>query len=528
MNSKILSSSPVRFALASVAVFASCISSTMAQDPFAEFANQGLVGVGRVPANSFDRVRPHRNQDTLGGIFSGMYFDASTLRIGGGNSKKATSYEGTLFALPDRGFGDGLQDFRPRFHEFTIDITPYYGSGPAPQDQIEFRLRDTVLLTYYDGTNFTGFDPNPANTLFPLSFAGGLTVGTVTTPASLGEGRASIDSEGIVKMSDGTFFVSDEYGPLIYHFTRSGELLETISPPAALLPRAGANFGSRTNDFGASTISGGSPISGRRDNRGLEGLTVTPDEMRLVAFLQSPTIQDGGSGVNTRILFFDIEPSSVTRGRVVAEYVYVLSVTDQTAANPTEGKKATAVSEIRAVNDHQFLVLDRDGYGRGKTDPGLDTLVPQYKKVVLVDTTAATNLAGTGFDLEKGAPGQISLPSGALPPELGITPVAKKEFVDLLDMTQLAKFGLNVRSHAASDNNTITEKWEGLAIVPLNDPAAPDDYLLLVGNDNDFKASTVVHNGQVVGTNAVTLDSIVLAWRVTLPGYQGNLADGGK
>jgi hypothetical protein len=314
--------------------------------------------------------------------------------------------------------------------------------------------------------------------------------------------------------------------PKLDHFTRRGELIETISPPAALLPRASADFGSRTHDFGASTISGGSPISGRRDNRGLEGLAVTPDETRLVAFLQSPTIQDGGSGVNSRILFFDIEPTSVTRGQVVEEYVYVLSITDQTAANPTEGKKATAVSEIRAVNDHQFLVLDRDGYGRGKIDPGLDTLVPLYKKVVLVDTTGATNLAGTGNDLEKGAPGQISLPSGALPAD--ITPVAKKEFVDLLDTTQLAKFGLNVRSHTAGDNNTISEKWEGLAIVPLNDPSAPDDYLLLVGNDNDFKAGTVVHNGQVVGTNAVTLDSIVLAWRVTLPGYEGNLPDGGR
>src|SRR4029434_8425226 len=104
--SKILSSSPVRVALASVAVLANCISSTLAQDPVAGFANQGLVGMGRVPANSFDRVRPHRNQDTLGGIFSGMYFDASTLRVNG-SKKKETSYEGTLYALPDRGFGDG-------------------------------------------------------------------------------------------------------------------------------------------------------------------------------------------------------------------------------------------------------------------------------------------------------------------------------------------------------------------------------------------------------------------------------------
>src|SRR6185503_17510782 len=64
------------------------------------------------------------------------------------------------------------------------------------------------------------------------------------------------------------------------------------------------------------------------------------------------------------------------------------------------------------------------------------------------------------------------------------------------------------------DDNTISEKWEGLAILPLNDPAAPNDFLLLVGNDNDFRASTVYHNGVVVGTNALTIDSMMLAFRI--------------
>jgi hypothetical protein len=35
--------------------------------------------------------------------------------------------------------------------------------------------------------------------------------------------------------------------------------------------------------------------------------------------------------------------------------------------------------------------------------------------------------------------------------------------------------------------------------------------------------SRTFHNGQVVGTNAVPLDNMILAWRVTLPGYQPNL-----
>src|SRR5215475_6299801 len=62
--------------------------------------------------------------------------------------------------------------------------------------------------------------------------------------------------------------------------------------------------------------------------------------------------------------------------------------------------------------------------------------------------------------------------------------------------------------------NTICEKWEGLAVIPLNDAAAPNDYLLLIGNDNDFKASTVYHNGVPVGTNDFTVDMMLLAFRI--------------
>jgi HYR domain len=85
--------------------------------------------------------------------------------------------------------------------------------------------------------------------------------------------------------------------------------------------------------------------------------------------------------------------------------------------------------------------------------------------------------------------------------------------VDLLNATQLAKYGLNL-APSNQNINTLSEKWEGLAVVPLNDPQAPNDYLLLVGNDNDFRAPIVYHNGQVVGTNAFVSDNLLLAFRV--------------
>ena len=52
----------------------------------------------------------------------------------------------------------------------------------------------------------------------------------------------------------------------------------------------------------------------------------------------------------------------------------------------------------------------------------------------------------------------------------------------------LARFGLNLKADADSDQNSITEKWEGLALIPARDPRSKDDYILLVGKQQRFQS----------------------------------------
>jgi 2',3'-cyclic-nucleotide 2'-phosphodiesterase (5'-nucleotidase family) len=462
-------------------------STALLHGQFAGFVNQGLVGVGRVPAAAFDKFGDGQ-QDTLGG-FSSMAVDTKSLVYAEGR------ISGRLVGLPDRGFGDGATDYRPRLELFDFTIVPHYGDGPVAQDQITFTNVGTMLFAYgAEGTFFTGFDAGNTNApVVPQS--------PVT---SIGGGRRALDPEGLVLTADGGYWVSDEYGPGLFRFDAQAKLLETILPPAALLPVQGA-FPGKPNFTAISA-----PTSGRRNNRGLEGLSLTPDGKRLVAFLQSPTIQDGGTGNlgrNTRILQFDADPLSSTYGRVVAEHIHQLTL-DGTA----ERNRHTPVSEVMALNATTFLALERDGLGLGVPSG----TAPSYKRLVLLSTDGASNLAGSVYDLEKGAPGQLSLPATGTALPAGLTPVARRDFVDMLDKAQLAKFGLN--ANATYDTNTLSEKWEALALIPLKEPAHPDDYLLLVGNDNDFKAEVVYHNGVRVGTNDVAVDIMLLAYRLTLPG----------
>jgi hypothetical protein len=111
------------------------------------------------------------------------------------------------------------------------------------------------------------------------------------------------------------------------------------------------------------------------------------------------------------------------------------------------------VNEILAINDHEFLVIERDGNAGAAA---------AFKKIFKIDIAAATNAA---TDIRAVA----ALPTTGLP--TGVVPVSKVLFLDLLDPA----FGLVGAS--------FPEKIEGLAF----GPDLPDGrHLLIVTNDNDF------------------------------------------
>jgi hypothetical protein len=478
-----------------ILVFGLTIRTAAAQSPFDNFKNYGLVGVGRIPADTFDQFG-NGHQDTLGGLFSAVDAVSAISLLDG------QILFGQLLAQPDRGFGNGDFDYHPRTESFLYFMTlidPDAQPAPGttfPQNQIKLLNFASTIARDQNSDNFTGFDASDTGqTAFPAAIV------PASLPGATPGLHRSLDAEGIRLAPNGTFYTSDEYGPYIYHFSRFGRLLDTIVPPAAFIPKVGSAFGSRVINFTAAS----DPDSGRRSNRGFEGLGITNHGSKLVAMLQSPLIQDGGAkktAQNTRILIFD-----ASSGTLLHEYVYSLTLNNAGGNTP--------VSELLVINEHQFLVLERDNLGAGSGNAG----VPLYKEIVLADTTGATDIAGTGCDLELGAPGQLNLPQHASDlGATGITPVQRKDFISIIDQQELARFGLNVKADAESDQNSITEKWEGLALLPIRDPRSPNDYILLVGNDNDFKASTVYHNGVAIATNTQTVDTLILAYRVHLPG----------
>ncbi|MEF0942309.1 esterase-like activity of phytase family protein [Rhizobium sp. BR 362] len=453
--------------------------------------NKGRVAVGRIPANLRDKFG-----ETFGSG-SGMSIDTkSWVRNADG------SYKGSLWLLPDRGYNAvGTTDYRPRLNTIDVQLTPVApgATPPAGKEQagVDAKLADTMLLTDNKGADTSGLDPadgsrKPADGMPLLPEAP--------------NGKISLDTEAVARLPDGTMFISDEYGPYIYHFSATGQMMSATQPPAALLPmRHGAvNFASNNPGPGESAPDPKDPTSGRQNNQGLEGMSLTPDGKFLIAVLQSATRQDGGDSSstrqNTRALVYDAaDPAHL---KLVHEYVVPLPVfTD------AKGKTAVAAqSEIVALSPQTFLMLARDsnnGYGV-KGDKSL------YRSIDIVDVSGATDIVGSPFDADKPVAAK-----GVLDPS--VKPAAVSQFIDINDNADLARFGLH--NGAPNDRNNLSEKWEAMSLLSVMDPKLPDDYFLFVANDNDFLTQDGFQVGAAYkGDGGADVDTMFQVFQVTIPG----------
>jgi hypothetical protein len=185
------------------------------------FVNQALVGVGRLPADLRDKFG-----ETFGSGSAIAVDPKSWVRTPAG-------YQGTFYMLPDRGFNvTGTSDYRARINKLSITFKPLDDPAAVPiaqrQSSVAATLADTILLTDAVGQSLTGLDPvgirGAANGLPALPQAS--------------NGRVSIDSESLALLSDGGFFIGDEYGPYIYRSRRPAACWRRSGRPRRSCPSA--------------------------------------------------------------------------------------------------------------------------------------------------------------------------------------------------------------------------------------------------------------------------------------------------
>jgi hypothetical protein len=349
---------------------------------------------------------------------NGLALPASLLDLSGGTSVNTgrVGYFSDIYydtnrnewwGLSDRGPGGGTLDYATRVQRFTLDVNATTGAIS------NFQIAQTVLFTDAAGNPFNGRAPSVSNVL----------------------GNA-FDPEGfVVSPKTGNLLVSDEYGSSVYEFDRTGKQVRAYTTPDNIKPTVAG--GGLNHDPDANT-------AGRRINRGFEGLAISPDGNFAYAMLQSAMVNEGGaSGVYNRIVKFD-----TATGQAVAQFAYKMEGSSQ----------GRGISALVALNDHEFLVLERNNRGLGSGSE----LTTQNKKVYRIDLTGADDISTV--EMTGGVFGGKTVTKTATP------------FLDLGADTLAALGG------------AVPEKWEGLSIGPK---LADGSFLMLAGTDNDYSVSQI-------------------------------------
>jgi hypothetical protein len=401
----------------------------------------GFTGIDTFTYAASDAVKIYRTHlpplTTIGGVkITGGAYGSSLYPVPGSKDE--------YYGLTDRGPNvDGPNGSKVEpIPGFTPAIGRFKMTGTTA------KLEKVITLKAADGHPYNGQVNSQASTGETITDLNG----TVLAASPYG-----YDPEGLVAAKDGSFWVSDEYGPFITHFDARGRQIGRLSPFDGSLP---VELGNRV------------------PNKGMEGLTITPDGRTLVGIMQSalqaPDLTKKPSNVTTvRIVTYNLKT------HVTHEYVYLL---DDPKVN------SGAVSEITAISNTQFLVDERDG----KVEPGA------YKKLFKVDLTGATDVgphatvAGAAY---QAAHGGLLVGASATTLEavvgtddtvtatadlaaVGVTPVKKALDVDLGGLlTTLDPTG-GFFGH---------DKIEGVATVNCG-------RTLLISNDNDFGISGLANS----------------------------------
>lgn len=286
--------------------------------PADTFAEGPQSGTQITEAN--DRTPPFDNQPVQG--------VSAILPAGNGN----------WLIMSDNGFGNQANspDYLLRFYEVALD----FESGAV--EVIDFiQLRDP-------------------NNLIPFPIVNEDTEERLLT-------GADFDIESFRQVADGSFYIGDEFGPFLLHVDADGIVLEAPIPtpyPDYLAPYArGLDFIQAAQNPDFAGADNAAELANHRTSRGFEGMALNTSGTFLYPLLEGALLDDP-LGNRLLMLEFDLEAGAYTD----RTFTYATDVVGH------------AIGEMTAINDTQFLVIERDG-GQGEA--------AQFKRIFLVDLETA-------------------------------------------------------------------------------------------------------------------------------------------
>ncbi|MFF5538595.1 esterase-like activity of phytase family protein [Streptomyces cinerochromogenes] len=282
--------------------------------------------LGEIPLGAFSNA-----------LLPGSVADDHGVQLGGiGSDIYPAGRKGEYWTVTDRGPNGQIKVDGKKRRTFPVPgfdpaIVRIRVSGET------VRVLDAIPLTTSSGKAVTGLPNRKNRDEAPYTYDAG-------TP--LPYDPNGLDTEGIVRAGDGSFWLVDEYGPSLVHVSARGRVLARYVPKGLAL--TGADY--------PVVEALPSILLHRKTNRGFEGLTQLPGGdlvMALQSPLSLPDADAGDASRTTRLLRFSPREKAVT-----AEYAYrfdPVGVVDPGEDDTSELK----ISSVVAVGSDRLLVEER-------------------------------------------------------------------------------------------------------------------------------------------------------------------------
>jgi hypothetical protein len=232
-------------------------------------------------------------------------FDAQPVQ--GVSSIKPGPTQGAWWALSDNGFGRKWNSPDYRLCIYLFDVRPRTMAGSDSRTALQ------AIIELSDPAKF-----------FPWRIT------EENTPDRQLTG-ADADPESLVAMADDTFWIGDEFGPWLLHFSTDGELL-----------RAPVELPDNLRSPEHPLVLAGADTARVLRSRGIEAMDLAGDNRTLVILLEG--VVSGDDPRKLRLLRYDTQAGKWLPGTLIYEL----------------DADTSSVTDISRIEGNRFVVLERD------------------------------------------------------------------------------------------------------------------------------------------------------------------------
>lgn len=267
---------------------------------------------------------------------------------------------GTFRVMVDNGFGNKSDsaDFLLRVYA----VEPDFSTGQVFPVNFQTGERLThfspdSFLQLHDGANQINFPIIADQSFYPET--------TIPVDPNLQANRwltgADLDIESFRQVSDGTYWFGDEFGPFLVHVAADGQVLDA---PISLPNFLGLGDNPLVQSPDHPQLEGTANLGG---SQGFEGLALNSSGTKLYAMLEGALRPDDQ---RDRLLIneFDLATQTYT-GKT---FFYQLD------------PQGRAIGDLTAINDHEFLVIERDHRAGDPNNPAY-TQPAEFKRIYKID-----------------------------------------------------------------------------------------------------------------------------------------------